>query len=89
MHCKEKWCTAGGKDPLFGRVNGFQIDPKMAKENAPMNLTCTAARSGRLSSFLRRELKMSSGLMNRLKWNGGICVNGLPQIGRASCRERV
>jgi len=22
---------------------------------------------------------MSSGLMNRLKWNGGICVNGLPQ----------
>ena len=52
---------------------------KMAKENAPMNLTCTAARSGRLSSFLRRELKMSSGLMNRLKWNGGICVNGLPQ----------
>ena len=44
-----------------------------------MNLTCTAARSGRLSSFLRRELKMSSGLMNRLKWNGGICVNGLPQ----------
>ena len=44
-----------------------------------MNLTCTAARSGRLSSFLRRELKMSSGLMNRLKWSGGICVNGLPQ----------
>ena len=22
---------------------------------------------------------MSSGLMNRLKWSGGICVNGLPQ----------
>ena len=44
-----------------------------------MELTHTAARSGRLSSFLRRELNMSSGLMNRLKWNGGICVNGLPQ----------
>ena len=27
MYCKGKWCTAGGKDPLFGRVDGFQIDP--------------------------------------------------------------
>ena len=29
MYCKGKWCTAGGKDPLFGRVDGFQIDPKI------------------------------------------------------------
>ena len=28
MYCKEKWGTAGGKGPLFGRVDGFQIDPK-------------------------------------------------------------
>ena len=28
VYCKEKWRTAGGKDPLFGRVDGFQIDPK-------------------------------------------------------------
>ena len=27
MYCKEKWRTAGGKDPLFGHVDGFQIDP--------------------------------------------------------------
>ena len=27
MYCKEKWRTAGGKDPLFGRVDGFQIGP--------------------------------------------------------------
>ena len=27
VYCKGKWCTAGGKDPLFGRVDGFQIDP--------------------------------------------------------------
>ena len=27
MYCKEKWRTAGGKDPLLGRVYGFQIDP--------------------------------------------------------------
>ena len=26
-YCKKKWCPAGGKDPLFGRVDGFQIDP--------------------------------------------------------------
>ena len=44
-----------------------------------MELTHTAARSGRLSSFLLRELKMSSGLMNHLKWGDGICVNGLPR----------
>ena len=29
MYCKGKWCTADGKDPLFGRVDGFQIDPKI------------------------------------------------------------
>jgi len=29
VYCKEKWCTAGGKDPLFGRVDGFQIDPNI------------------------------------------------------------
>lgn len=27
VYCKGKWCTAGGKDPLFGHVDGFQIDP--------------------------------------------------------------
>ena len=29
MYYKGKWCTAGGKDPLFGHVDGFQIDPKL------------------------------------------------------------
>ena len=29
VYCKEKWRTAGGKDPLFGHVDGFQIDPKI------------------------------------------------------------
>ena len=29
MYYKGKWCTAGGKDPLFGLVDGFQIDPKI------------------------------------------------------------
>lgn len=44
-----------------------------------MDLKCTAAREGRLSSFLRRELKLSTGLMNKLKWDGGILVNGVSQ----------
>ena len=44
-----------------------------------MELRITAARAGRLSSFLLRELKMSTGLMNRLKWGDGIRVNGVPQ----------
>ena len=44
-----------------------------------MELTHTATREGRLSSFLLRELRMSTGLMNKLKWGDGIRVNGVPQ----------
>ena len=44
-----------------------------------MELKCTADREGRLSSFLLGELKMSSSLMNKLKWGDGIQVNGEPQ----------
>lgn len=48
------------------------------KDGAPMELKCIAAREGRLSSFLRQELQMSSGLMNRLKWQQLFFVNGKP-----------
>ena len=44
-----------------------------------MELKCIASREGRLSSFLLGELKMSSGLMNKLKWGDGIRVNGVSQ----------
>ena len=44
-----------------------------------MELRLTAEREGRLSSFLKGELKMSTGLMNRLKWGDSICVNGNPE----------
>ncbi len=44
-----------------------------------MELQVIAAREGRLSSFLHRELKMSTGLINRLKWQGKLLVNGTPQ----------
>ncbi len=44
-----------------------------------MELKHIATREGRLSSFLREEMKMSSGLMNRLKWKEGILVNGKPE----------
>ena len=44
-----------------------------------MELTQIAAREGRLSSFLKGELHMSTGLMNRLKWGDAIQVNGTPQ----------
>ncbi len=44
-----------------------------------MQLTHIAVRAGRLSSFLRGELKMSLALMNKLKWGDGIQVNGTPQ----------
>ena len=44
-----------------------------------MELLHTAARSGRLSSFLQGELKMSVGLINKLKWGDAIRINGDPQ----------
>ena len=44
-----------------------------------MELKHIATRSGRLSSFLREEMKMSAGLMNRLKWKELLFVNGVPQ----------
>ena len=44
-----------------------------------MELKIVAAREGRLSSFLLGELKMSSSLMNKLKWGDAIQVNGVPQ----------
>lgn len=44
-----------------------------------MELKHIATRDGRLSSFLKEEMKMSTGLVNRLKWKQLIFVNGLPQ----------
>lgn len=44
-----------------------------------MELKWIAQREGRLSSFLRGEMKMSSSLMNKLKWGDVIQVNGNPQ----------
>ena len=44
-----------------------------------MELKLTALREGQLSSFLRGELKISYGLMNKLKWGDAIRVNGEPQ----------
>lgn len=44
-----------------------------------MELKHIASREGRLSSFLLGELKMSAGLMNKLKWGDAIQVNGVPQ----------
>jgi len=44
-----------------------------------MELKHIATREGRLSSFLREEMAMSAGLMNRLKWQDKLFVNGVAQ----------
>lgn len=44
-----------------------------------MELQHIASRDGRLSSLLREDMKMSAGLMNRLKWVDKILVNGKPE----------
>lgn len=43
-----------------------------------MVLRCTAQREGKLLSFLRRELKMSSTLVSRLKFQNAYFVDGEP-----------
>ena len=44
-----------------------------------MEIKHIATRGGRLSTFLKNEMGMSMGLMNRLKWQQRIFVNGAPQ----------
>lgn len=44
-----------------------------------MELKHVAVREGRLSSFLKQEMHMSTGLVNRLKWQEKIFVNGVAQ----------
>ncbi len=49
------------------------------KEVGNVQLRHIAVRSGRLSSFLKQELGLSTGLMNRLKWKNQLFVNGEPR----------
>lgn len=44
-----------------------------------LELKHIATRTGRLSTFLKNEMGMSTGLVNRLKWQEKIFVNGTPQ----------
>lgn len=44
-----------------------------------MEIRHIAVRNGRLSSFLKDELGLSTGLMNRLKWAQKLYVNGIPR----------
>lgn len=44
-----------------------------------MELKVIATRTGRLSTFLKQELGLSTGLMNKLKWSEKLYVNGIPR----------
>ena len=44
-----------------------------------MELKVIAQRSGRLSTFLKQDLGLSTGLMNKLKWSEKLFVNGIPR----------
>lgn len=44
-----------------------------------MNIHHTATAPGRLSTVLKEQMGVSTGLMNRLKWRGAILVNGRPE----------
>ena len=45
-----------------------------------MELRHIATRAGRLSSFLREEMGLSAGIVNRLKWQQKLFVNGTAQF---------
>ena len=66
---------------LFSVMYGIlpTIVVKYKNEVKQMELTHTATREGHLSSFLLGEMRMSLGLMNKLKWGDAICVNGVPR----------
>ena len=53
MYYKGKWCTAGGKDPLFGHVDGFQIGPNMISENKLFLLEMTKTATVQLTESVR------------------------------------
>lgn len=44
-----------------------------------MEIRYTSPREGRLSSVLRDDMKLSAGLVNKLKWQEKILVNGIPR----------
>lgn len=44
-----------------------------------MELTHIAQRCARLSAILREDMQLSAGLVNRLKWDGRLLVNAIPQ----------
>ena len=44
-----------------------------------MELKYIAAHDGRLSTILKEDMKISTGLMNRLKWQDRIFINGKPE----------
>ena len=67
MYCKGKWCTAGGKDPLFGRVDGFQIDPNTSSIAARKFFTQYRKRGrGILKGAAFRQRPLSRLLLNVL-----------------------
>ena len=66
----------GGKGRLELLMESAIILPKGSER---MELKHVAQTQARLSAILRQEMNVSSGLMNRLKWEDRILVNGVPQ----------
>ena len=73
MYCKGKWCTADGKDPLFGRVDGFQIDPNTS-------IPCLALWERWLSAA-----KMERGNNGHAKWIFVVCAYKLISSFKKDC----
>ena len=55
------------------------VSPSHYSEDKYMELNYTALREARLSAILRGDMRLSAGLMNRLKWKNALLVNGVPR----------
>ena len=58
VYCKKKWRSADERAPLFGRVDGFQIDPNKTAAHGLRSANCGRfgfSCTGRRGRFGRRH----------------------------------
>ena len=90
MYYKGKWCTAGGKDPLFGHVDGFQIDPKYFY-GKDFSIIVDEAANDRIDSRLRKDFiargDSAPAPLQSMRSRGNTGQNGRPACLYFSCVE--
>ena len=87
VYCKGKWFTAGGKDPLFGRVYGSQIDPKIKARDFMSKETNQDMGTGSVKKLMvQMAVPAVVGQVINLLYNvvDRIYIGHIPEIGGAA-----